>query len=178
MSPKTVARRHNELSLGAPTLGLPIALMTSQIVDRMLENRGVFTENPFHGRSTQAMVMSSGADHCTLAEHAALRANDKAWDALPWKSDWVFEDEVLEQRDCKCGSTLARPKRIVVLDKLTDGTLVRWVSIAGAVHAIRFYNGVHDGARLRGDRLYAAEAKQERVRIELALLELCVKGTP
>lgn len=118
--------------------------------------------------------MSSGADHCTLAEHAALRASDQAWDALVWRPEWVFEDEVLEQRDCKCGSTLARPKRIILLR--TKPT--RWYSIADAVHAIRFYKGAHAGARLRGDGLYAAAVKQERKRIERALLELCVKGTP
>jgi ribosomal protein S27AE len=53
--------------------------------------------------------MSTGVDRCTIAEHNALRESDEAWNALERVADWVFEDEVLEQRNChRCGSTLAR----------------------------------------------------------------------
>ena len=56
--------------------------------------------------------MSSGVDRCTLAEHDALRKSDEAWYALEKVVDWVFDDEVLEQRNCgRCGSTLARTKK-------------------------------------------------------------------
>jgi hypothetical protein len=184
MSPRTVAPQPNPIATFMEVTGL--ASLAREIIERAIEHRQPISElagwtikRPLTAadiKKTFGDAMSSGVDRCTLAEHDALRKNDQAWDALFWRPDWVFEDEVLEQRDCKCGSTLARPKRVV--EYRGHGASLRWVTIAGAIHAIRFYKGLREGARLRGDTFTARSAYGERVHLELALLELCVKGTP
>ena len=113
--------------------------------------------------------MSSGVDRCTKAEHAALRKSDKAWDELRWRKEWVFEDEVLEQRDCKCGSTLARKSKRVMF---VFGTPV---TIGPAIHLIRFYKGMEHASKVNGAFLVHSAAKESRKEYERAVLDLCME---
>lgn len=54
------------------------------------------------------------ASDCTAEDHAALKRDQRAWEALQLvkKNGGRMEDGLggwLELRDCACGSTLARP---------------------------------------------------------------------
>lgn len=114
--------------------------------------------------------MSSGVDGHTKAEHEALKA-DFAWDTLKWRKEWVFEDHVLEQRNCSCGTTLARKSTRVIFVKHYEP-----MTIGTVLHVIRFHKGVAYGARLRGARIFAKEHDRIVRVLERTLLELCEKG--
>lgn len=88
MSPRTVARplpnplpEVGELIMRSPTLGLPIALMTSQIVDRMLERREAANRDAYERRLTTAPLSPAQASQeRILIEMKNLRAWREAKD--------------------------------------------------------------------------------------------------
>jgi len=58
-------------------------------------------------------VSATLATVCTQESHAALKADDEQWFALPVlgiQGEWYADEPPLELRNCaRCGSTLARP---------------------------------------------------------------------
>jgi hypothetical protein len=48
------------------------------------------------------------AVRCSHADHELLKANDAAWRALPFAYFWPDGRQLLEGRQCRCGSTLCR----------------------------------------------------------------------
>lgn len=90
------------------------------LADQFIQNRKDVQRQEYERTLTQAPLSAEQAsqeriwrrmrDRCTAASHTEMR-DDEEWATLEKVPDWIFGDEVLEQRNCpKCGSTLARRK--------------------------------------------------------------------
>jgi hypothetical protein len=73
---------------------------------------GLLTQAPLSAeQASQERIWRRLRNPCSAASHTEMRDDDETWDSLERVKDWVFGDEVLEQRNCPyCGSTLARRK--------------------------------------------------------------------
>jgi hypothetical protein len=130
MSPPTVSPQRrithpNPLDLNKILIGNPMlfGLMgLSGIVAKMLARRELalasapppnLTQAPLSAeQASQERIWQSLRHACSAESHTVMRDDDETWATLEHVKDWIFGDEVLEQRNCPhCGSTLARRKQ-------------------------------------------------------------------